>query len=328
MATVGEWQLSTQSRHLPPLTFITNLRSGGVASAGGAPTYVAMMKTSFASAFLALAACSPPNLLSSLNKFVPGDTGAHRLAKGVSFAPDRGLKLDVWSPPRADHKLPVVIFFYGGGWVGGSRGGYAFGGSAYAGQGFVTVVPDYRLVPTARFPAFIDDGALAVKWTRDNIARFGGDPDRIALAGHSAGSYNAAMLALDPHFLRDVGVPPNTIKGAALLSGPYDFYPFTEQRGRDALGSWSRPTDTQPINFVTPSAPPMLLATGGADEIVNPRNSQALAAKLKAAGIPVELKIYPGKSHVDLAKSFSRLFRSTTPALADSAAFLHRVLGS
>ena len=287
-----------------------------------------MKNASLGIALLALAACSPPNLLSSLNRFVPGDPGAHRVAEGVSFAPDRGLKLDVWSPRRADHKLPVVIFLYGGGWIGGSRGGYAFAGSAYAGQGFVTVVPDYRLVPKVRFPAFVDDGALAVKWTRDNIARFGGDPDRIALAGHSAGSYNAAMLALNPHFLRDVGVAPRAIKAAALLSGPYDFYPFTEQRGRDALGAWPRPAETQPINFVTRSAPPMLLATGSADEIVNPRNSRTLAAKLMAAGVPVELKIYAGKGHVDLAKSLSRPFRSTTPALADSAAFLHRVLGS
>jgi len=286
-----------------------------------------MKKACLSVAFLALAACSPPGLLSSLNRFVPGDPGAHRVAEGVTFAPDRGLKLDVWSPRRADHKLPVVIFLYGGGWVGGTRGGYAFAGSAYAGQGFVTVVPDYRMVPTVRFPAFVQDGALAIKWARDNIAHFGGDPARIAVAGHSAGSYNAAMLALDPHFLRDAGVPPGTIKAAALLSGPYDFYPFTEQRGRDALGTWSRPAETQPINFVTRSAPPMLLATGSADDIVNPRNSQALAAKLAAAGVPVELKIYPGKSHVDLAKSLSRPFRSTTPALADSAAFLHRLLG-
>jgi acetyl esterase/lipase len=79
------------------------------------------------------------------------------------------------------------------GWVAGSRSGYAFAGAGYAGQGFITVVPDYRLVPTVRFPAFIEDGALAVKWTRDHIAALGGDPDRIAVAGHSAGSYNAAI---------------------------------------------------------------------------------------------------------------------------------------
>ena len=287
-----------------------------------------MKKPALVAALLSLAACSPPNLLSTLNKFVPGDNGAHRVAEGIAFAPNRGLKLDVWAPRATGHPLPVVIFLYGGGWVAGSRGGYGFAGSAYAGQRFVTVVPDYRLVPAVHFPAFIEDGALAVKWTRDNIARFGGDPNRIALAGHSAGSYNAAMLALDGHYLRDAGVPAGTIKAAVLLSGPYDFYPFTEQRSRDALGAWPRPAETQPINFVTLAAPPMLLATGSVDDIVMPRNSKALAAKLAAAGVPVELKIYPGKSHIDLAKSLSRPFRGTTPALADSAAFLHRVLGN
>ncbi|GAA4040181.1 alpha/beta hydrolase [Sphingomonas rosea] len=286
-----------------------------------------MKKTVLALATLALAACAPPNLLSSVNRLVPGDNGARRVAEGITFAPAQGLKLDVWAPRASAAKKPVVIFLYGGGWVAGSRGGYAFAGSGYAGQGFVTVVPDYRLVPSVRFPAFLEDGAQAVKWTRENIARYGGDPDRIAIAGHSAGAYNGAMLALDPHYLRDAGVPSGTIKAAALLSGPYDFYPFTEARGRDALGAWPRPAETQPINFVTRAAPPMLLATGSADDIVNPRNSRALAARLAAAGVPVELKVYPGKSHVDLAKSLSRPFRGTTPALADSAAFLHRVLG-
>ncbi|WP_168070001.1 alpha/beta hydrolase [Sphingomonas kaistensis] len=286
------------------------------------------MKISILSALcLALAACSPPSLLSSVNGLVPGDNGARRVAEGIVFAPAQGLKLDVWSPRPSARKLPVVVFLYGGGWVDGSRGGYAFAGSGYAGQGFVTVVPDYRLVPAVRFPAFLEDGARAVKWTRDNIARYGGDPDRIALAGHSAGAYNGAMLALDGHYLREAGVPAGTIKAAALLSGPYDFLPFTEQRGRDALGAWPRPAETQPINFVTRSAPPMLLATGSDDRIVNPRNSQALAGKLEQAGVPVELKIYPSKSHVDLAKSLSRPFRTTTPALADSAAFLHRTMG-
>lgn len=286
------------------------------------------MKKALPIAFVALAACSPPSLLSSVNRFVPGDGGARRVAERVVFAPSEGLKLDVWSPPRANHKLPVVVFLYGGGWVAGSRSGYAFAGSGYAGQGFVTVVPDYRLVPTVRFPAFLEDGAQAVRWTRDNIERFGGDPNRIAIAGHSAGAYNGAMLALDPRYLQGAGVPRGTIKAAALLSGPYDFYPFTEQRGRDALGAWPRPSETQPINFVTRSAPPMLLATGSNDQVVNSRNSRALAAKLEGAGVPVELKVYPGKSHVDLAKSLSRPFRTTTPALADSAAFLHRIMGN
>lgn len=279
---------------------------------------------SLATAFLGLAACSPAGVLTGLDRLTPGGEG-HRVASAVPFGPDPRLKLDVWSPtrrPAVGGRLPVVIFFYGGGWVAGSRQEYGFAGSAFASKGFVTVVPDYRLVPGARFPTFVEDGALAVKWTRDHIAEFGGDPNRISVSGHSAGAYNAAMLALDPHFLRAIGVDPRTIRAGALLAGPYDFYPFTEMRGRDALGAWPRPEETQPIHFARAGAPPLLLAAGTADTIVQPRNSEALAARLRQVGATVELKLYPGKSHIDLAKSLSKPFRRTTPALDDSAAFL------
>jgi acetyl esterase/lipase len=218
--------------------------------------------------------------------------------------------------------LPVIVFFYGGGWVSGDRGDYGFAGRAFAAQGFVTIVADYRLVPEVRFPAFLQDGALAVKWARDNAARYGGDPKRISLSGHSAGAYQAAMLALDPRYLRDVGLDPRIVRAAALLAAPTDFYPFTEIRGRDALGAWPRPLETQPINFARADAPPLLLMHGTADTVVRPYNSERLAAKLKALGAPVELRLYPGKSHTDLIKSLSPTFRGSTPALADSVAFL------
>jgi acetyl esterase/lipase len=276
-------------------------------------------------AFLAaLQACSAPALLNGINRLLPGDPGARLAARGVAFGHQPRQRLDVWTPgrPRPGAGLPVVIFFYGGGWVAGARQDYGFAGSAFAGKGFVAVVPDYRLVPTVHFPTFVEDGALAVRWTRDHAAEFGGDPRRITLAGHSAGAYNAAMLALDRHFLRDAGVDPKTIRAAALLAGPYDFYPFTEQRGRDAFAAWARPADTQPITFARSDAPPMWLAAGTADSVVEPRNSIVLASRLRALGAPAELRLYRGKSHIDLAKALAKPFRATAPVLDDSSRFL------
>jgi acetyl esterase/lipase len=271
-----------------------------------------------------LTSCSPAGLLNGLDRVsAPGAPG--RVASGVAFGADPRLKLDVYAPggrPQAGARLPVVVFFYGGGWVAGERGDYAFAGRAFAGNGFVAVVPDYRLVPGVRFPTFVEDGALAVKWARDHAAEFGGDPKRITLAGHSAGAYIAAMLALDAHYLRDAGVDPKTVRAAALLAGPYDFTPFTEQRGRDALGAWPRPAETQPISFARADAPPLLLAAGTADEVVRPYNSERLAARLRSLGAPVELKLYRGQSHVDLVKALAVPFRRSNPALADSVAFL------
>jgi acetyl esterase/lipase len=268
----------------------------------------------------ALFGCSPAGLLNGVSRLA-GDS-ARLAAGGVPFGDDPRLKLDIWTPrQRSAAPLPIVIFFYGGGWVAGARGDYGFVGSAFAAQGFVTIIPDYRLVPVVRFPAFIEDAARAVRWTRDHVAKFGGDPGRIDIAGHSAGAYIGAMLSLDRHYLTDAGVDPAAIRAAALMSGPYDFYPFTEQRGRDALGNWPRPRETQPISFVRRDAPPMLLMAGTADNVVNPRNSRRLAAALTAAGATAELKLYPGRSHIDTIKSLSPLFRGATSALADSVAF-------
>ena len=268
-------------------------------------------------------ACSPAGLLNSVSR-ISGD-GARLAVNGAAYGLGPRHKLDVWVPKgKAAAPLPVVIFFYGGGWVAGERGDYGFAGRAFAAQGFVAIVPDYRLVPGVHFPGFIEDGALAVKWARDNAARYGGDPRRISVSGHSAGSYIGAMLTLDGHYLRDAGVDPGIIRAAALLSGPYDFYPFTDGRARDALGNWPRPAETQPISFARADAPPMLLIHGTADTVVRPYNSERLAAKLRGLGAPVELRLYPGKSHIDTIKSVSPTFRGSTPALADSIAFLRK----
>ncbi len=281
-------------------------------------------RPAWAASLLALTGCTPAGLLTGFDRLAaPG--GVTRVAQGAAYGTEPRQKLDVWAPARrAGQELPIVVFFYGGGWNSGERGDYGFAGAAFAGEGFVAIVPDYRLVPSVRFPAFVEDGALAVRWARDNAARYGGDPKRITLAGHSAGAYNAAMLALDRRFLTEAGVDPKTVRAAALLSGPYDFYPFTEPRGRGAFGAFAQPLETQPINFARADAPPMFLAHGSDDRVVFPKNSRNLAQRLQQAGAPVTLRIYPGASHVDLAVGLSRTFRQRVPVLADSAAFLHQ----
>ena len=274
-------------------------------------------------ALLVAAGCSPPAILNGFNSLTPGDGDARLAVKGAAYGAQARQTLDVYMPRQRSTGLrPIVVFFYGGAWVKGERREYGFAGRAYAARGFVAVVPDYRLVPAVRFPTFIEDGALAVKWAREHAREFGGDPARITIAGHSAGAYIGAMLTLDRKYLRDAGVPDGTVRAAALLAGPYDFLPLTDQRARDALGNWPRPRETQPITYARADAPPMWLAAGTADKTVNPRNSEALAARLKTLGAPVTLRDYPGKSHVDLVLGLSKPFRGRVPTLDESSAFL------
>ncbi len=282
----------------------------------------------------ALYAYSPARLLDVLNDLYPGDGGVQRVASAVQFEPGpRGL-LDVWTQPaniqdRAQGApgKPVLVFFYGGGWANGSRLDYGFVAKAYAARGFVVVLPDYRLVPQVRFPLFLEDAAAAVRWTHDNIARFGGDPDRIAVAGHSAGGYLAVMLALDSRYLRAAGADPSVIKAALGLAGPYDFYPFDKLRSIDAMGRAPDPLATQPITFARADAPPLLLMTGTADTEVRPRNAINLAAREKALGsTTTRLQQYPGLDHNDLIMALSKPFRGKAPLVEQSVAFLSESL--
>lgn len=263
-------------------------------------------------------ACSPISLFATLTPKDP----AVRIAEGVSYGADPRQKLDIYEPRGAAAGAPVAVFFYGGGWNSGRRQDYGWVGRALASKGFVTVVADYRLYPQVRYPDFLEDGALAVRWTADHAAAYGGDPGRIALIGHSAGAYNAVMLGLDTRYLKAVGVDPGRIRAMAGLSGPYDFLPFSGVTER-TFGAASDLPQTQPVNQVRGGAPPAFLATGADDDVVYPRNTHRLAAKLRAAGVSVEERTYPGVDHVRMALALSRPFRDRAPVLAEMSAFLH-----
>lgn len=279
----------------------------------------ALVAIAIALAAAAVSACSP---LTAFNTLVPVDSGAELAQSGVAYGSHPRQKLDVYKPKGSVGPLPVVVIFYGGSWNSGRRQDYAFLGWALASRGFVAVIADYRLVPEIRFPVFLEDAARAVVWAHDNAHDFGGDPGRLFLFGHSAGAYIAAMVALDAQYLKAVGAAPSIIKGVAALSGPYDFLPLDVDSTKAAFGHAGDLSLTQPVNFVTAAAPPMLLATGTDDTTVRPRNTKALAEKLSRAGVPVTTHYYPGLSHVGILLALSLPFRKNGAVLDDVAAFI------
>lgn len=264
------------------------------------------------------AACSPLTMFATL---APRDR-AKRGAVGVAYGPATRQTLDVYTPPSAAPGLPVAVFFYGGSWDTGRRSDYRWVGQALAAQGFVAIVADYRLYPDVRFPAFLEDCALAVRWAADNAAQYGGDPGRIVLTGHSAGAYNALMVGLDTRYLVAAGVDPRVIKGLGGLAGPYDFLPLDGPITRRTFGEAPDLTATQPVTYAGPASPPTFLATGDADTTVYPRNTVHLAKALRAAGVAVEEQHYPGLDHADIVLALSRPLRGRAPVLNQMTAFL------
>jgi len=274
-----------------------------------------------------LAFTSPPRLLSYYDRVAGGTSGARLLGEGVAFG-THGQTLDIWAPETTPAgKLPVVVFWYGGGWAKGDRASYAFAGRALAREGFLVVIPDYRKVPDVLFPAFVDDAAQAVAWTAANASKHGGDPARVAFMGHSAGAYQAVMLALDAKRLTAAGIDPAIVKAAVGLSGPYDFYPFDSPRSIAACSQWPQPAETQPITFARADAPPLLLVTSDGDATVRPRNTNNLAARLREVGAPVEVRNYGPLDHEEIVMALSVPFRGKGPVLADSVAFLKARMG-
>jgi acetyl esterase/lipase len=254
-----------------------------------------------------------------LNALVPDD--GYRLEGDRAYGDDPRQRLDVYVPDGRAGPAPVVVFFYGGRWETGDKGQFQFVGQALAARGFVTVIPDYRRYPDVRFPRFVEDGAAAVAWIRDNIGGFGGDAGSIHLMGHSAGAHIAALLALDHDYLAAAGVAPEAVTSLVGLAGPYDFLPLDDPT-LEEIFAVADMAATQPITFADRRAPPTLLLHGAADRTVLPANSERLAAALATAGNQAEIRLYPGVSHVDLVIALAAPLRWLAPVLADVTGFL------
>lgn len=284
--------------------------------------------------------------LGVLNRLTP--TSTYQLERDVPYTAAGGLHLDVYRPidhrqgnaagneasneagrqadHQADHegRAPVVVFFYGGSWQTGSRSDYRFVGEALAAAGIVAVIPDYRLYPAATYPGFLSDCARAVAWTVAEIGRFGGDPETVIVAGHSAGAYNAAMVALDPRWLAPLGLHPERVAGLIGLAGPYNFLPIKAPDLIEVFGGAQPGIESQPVAHVSPAAPRTLLIAARRDKSVyTDRNTEVLAERLAAAGAPVDVRVFRGVTHETLVGAIARPLRGLAPVLPEILRFTH-----
>ena len=253
---------------------------------------------------------------------VPSAFGPYERTADLAYGPESRQQLDVYVPdaPAAEPRT-VIVFIHGGSWETGSKDAYRFVGSSLAEQGFIAVLPSYRLSPAVRFPVFVEDAAQAVAWTLRNIDRYGGNPQRVFVMGHSAGAHIALLLTLDRHYLAATGVSADDLRGVIGLSGPYDFK-IDSDLLRSVFGAAPDPRQTQPVRFVRGDAPPLLLIHGTADTICWDEHSIRLTERIRAAGGSAELRLYPGLGHSDTLGGLSQLRRGVAPTLQDVTTFV------
>ena len=274
-----------------------------------------------------LSACSPLGLVNAVSHVYSVDE-----QRDISYGSLPRQKLDIYLPrDYGEASLPVILFFYGGSWNSGSRQDYRFVGRRLAHEGYITVVADYRLYPDVRFPDFLNDSALALRKTAelmrsDEFSRYH-PQQRITLMGHSAGAYNAAMLALDKRWLEGVGLErEETINGWIGFAGPYDLYPITVEEVKPVFFHPQYPADSNPVDFVENAVVPSLLLVPAEDDLVSPqKNTWALQNKLRAADKKSDAIEITGTNHSTIIGTLSPVLFFKGSSMTEVNRFIHNV---
>ena len=228
-----------------------------------------------------------------------------QLSRDIPYDTGERHTLDVYRPRDvSDKPVPVVVFLYGGRWQAGSKDEYKLAGDAITRRGYVAVIPDYRLAPQVKFPAWIDDAAHALRWVHDSIAHYGGDTTQIYVVGHSAGAHTATVLSLDDHYLLRAGVQPEFVRGYVSMAGPVDTV-WTDPDVQELMGPREGWPGTYPAQLVSSTRhQPLLLLHGLKDNTVLPPNSTELAALIQKFGGRACATLYPNLTHISIVVAF------------------------
>ena len=273
--------------------------------------------------FLSACANTGTTVLNSFSK-----TGDYTTTKNIAYGSFPQNKLDVYRPSSSsgssiknDH--PVVVFYYGGCWGECSdlnKSDYLFVAQSFASRGFVTIIADTRHYPEVNFGSLMSDASNVIVWTTQNISKYGGNPKNITIIGHSSGAHIASMLALNPRYLNsEIRV---NLKGFVGLAGAYDFLPLDEAYQRVLFDPQNNYASSQPINYISPQSPPLLLLHGRKDDTVKKENSLSLARKAKNLGVKHQLIIYPSHGHIGILTALSRALNGRSSVLSDTLKFI------
>jgi acetyl esterase/lipase len=268
----------------------------------------------FFAAVLLLPACSAGGRI--VNALQPDDGVS--ISRGIAYGTLPRQKYDLYLPAGTKPDTPLIVFVYGGSWHSGDRDDYEFVGDALARRSFVTAIADYRLYPKVVFPTFVEDEAKAVA----AISKRVGASHPLFVMGHSAGAHIAALLVLDPHYLKAENVDVcRRVSGFIGLAGPYASLPLGKERYRRIFPKGTRAA-ALPINFAGGKHPPSLLIAGESDFIVDPANTSRLAKALKRAGNRVEVSDYRHVGHLLLVGSLAAPLRQFAPTIGDIDRFI------
>jgi arylformamidase len=224
---------------------------------------------------------------------------AHHL--NVPFGPTLAEHVDLYP---AGEGAPVLVYVHGGFWALRTAREFGFVARGPASRGVATVVTNYALCPAVTIDEIVRQTRAAIAWAYRNARSFGGDPERLHVAGHSAGGHLVAML-LATDWPGDYSLPADVIKGATAISGLFDLapFPYTFLQPKVQL-TWAQVRRNSPILHVPDESPPLLVAYGEDETDEFKRQSEDFLAAWKEKGLSGERLVLPGKNHYDVIDGF------------------------
>lgn len=221
-------------------------------------------------------------------------------------------QLNVFAPKKAE-KAPVFVFIHGGSWNSGRKEIYDFMGSRLARRGVVSVIIDYPLAPAYQLPAMEKASARAIKWVKENISNYGGDPDNIYVSGHSAGGHLAALVAIKEEPWQELGMA-NPLKGA-ILNDPagLDWYWFLTERkekynAEDNYDAFTNQPEIwktySPIYDLTGQEIPLLIMEGERTYPGIRLTIDRFRKEAEAKGTNLTYSFYPKAKHIPMITQF------------------------
>lgn len=221
----------------------------------------------------------------------------------VPYGADYWQKIDIFLPPgRPARPVPIFMFMHGGGWCWGYKEWCSFMAPAFVAAPAIFISVSYRLIPDVAFPAAVEDTARAIKWVWDHIGEHGGDRERIVIGGHSAGAHIAALLAVQPRFLTQAGLPANAVKAAMCLSATFNRRMIDPRRAPDHVPA-GEPADIapdSPIALAAGAKVPFYIAWGGKEHERLERSGRQMIAALQQTGCPVDHVVFPADDHFSI----------------------------
>lgn len=217
----------------------------------------------------------------------------------VAYGDDPTEKLDIFMAQRP--AAPVLVFIHGGYWRAMDKKDHSFLGPAFAQEGACVVIPNYALCPAVTVPDIVLQMVRAVAWTWRNIARFGGDPRRITVAGHSAGGHLAAMM-LACSWDRHAGdLPPDVVRSALAISALHDLEPImrTPFLQADLHLTPEQVERASPARLPAPAHGTLYTAVGGEESAEYLRLNRLIQERWGERRVPV-CEALPGLNHFSI----------------------------